>query len=115
MKEEFKFLTDTQRQDFNQTLFDMQEEIQIDAGSCTMIAPMVSIPGNFCLTAERIHFAPVHSKLYENEIFSFDIDKLRMLLLRRYQHADIAIEFVAKRDDEKIEDELQCFGQLTTR
>ena len=48
-------------------------------------------------------------------MFSFEIDKLRMLLLRRYQHADIAIEFVAKRDDEKIEDELQCFGQLTTR
>lgn len=43
-------------------------------------------------------------------MFSFEIDKLRMLLLRRYQHADVAIEFVAKRDDEKIEDELQCFG-----
>ena len=43
-------------------------------------------------------------------MFSFEIDKLRMLLLRRYQHADVAIEFVTKRDDEKIEDELQCFG-----
>jgi hypothetical protein len=30
-----------------------------------MIAPMVSISGNFCVTADRIFFAPAHSNLYE--------------------------------------------------
>ena len=87
----------------------------MDAGPCTMIAPMMQISGNFCVTSERIYFAPAHPKLYKKNVFSFKIEKICMLLLRRYQHEDVAIEFVAKRKREEIEDELQCFGQLTTR